>query len=50
MEEQKTLTSEFKYMEVGEQKKFPAAKSMSIRSLVSALGFRWNRRYSAKIT
>lgn len=41
----KTITSELEPMKIGESKEFPAAQSISVRSMTSTLGFKWDRIY-----
>lgn len=35
-------------MQVGESKEFPAELSMSVKSMSSMLGFKWDRVYSTR--
>lgn len=48
MAENRTITAEFEAMRIGECKEFPAASSLSVRSMASSLGFKWNRKYKTK--
>lgn len=44
----KTVTAELEPMQVGEHKEFPAAQSMTVRSMASMLGFKWGRSYKTE--
>lgn len=44
----KTITSELEPMQIGECKEFPAEQSMTVRSMASMLGFKWNRTYKTE--
>lgn len=45
MAKKKTITSELEPMKVGERKEFPAALCMTLKSMASMLGFKWDRVY-----
>lgn len=45
MVKKKTITSELEPMQVGERKEFPAALCMTLKSMASMLGFKWDRVY-----
>ncbi len=49
MAKKKTITSELEIMQVNEKKEFPAELVMTLQSMASMLGFKWNRRYSTSI-
>lgn len=49
MAKKKTITSELEIMQVNDQKEFPAELVMTVQSMASMLGFKWNRRYSTSI-
>lgn len=44
----KTVTDELAPMQVNESKEFPAAQSMTVRSMASMLGFKWGRVYKTE--
>lgn len=46
--EKKTITGELKPMKIGESKEFPASKCMTVHSMASILGFKWDRIYKTK--
>lgn len=48
MTKKKTITNELEPMQIGDRREFPAAISMSVRSMASMLGFTWNRVYRTK--
>lgn len=48
MAKKKTITSMLEPMKVGDSKEFPAELSMSVKSMASMLGFKWNRVYSTR--
>ncbi|MEG2599512.1 MAG: hypothetical protein RSA66_08565 [Muribaculaceae bacterium] len=49
MTKKKTITSELEPMQVGDCKEFPAALVMTLQSMASMLGFKWNRTYKTSI-
>ncbi len=48
MAKKRTITSELEPMQVGETKSFPAALSITVRSMASMLGFKWDRVYTTE--
>lgn len=48
MIKKRTITSMLEPMQVGESKEFPAEISLSVKSMASMLGFKWNRVYSTR--
>lgn len=48
MAKKKTVTGELEPMRLGDRKEFPADMCMSVRSMASMLGFRWNRIYKTE--
>lgn len=48
MAKKKTVTSELEPMRVGDRKEFPAALCMTVKSMASMLGFKWNRTYKTE--
>lgn len=48
MAKKRTVTSELEPMHIGDRKEFPAALCMSVRSMASMLGFKWNRTYKTE--
>ncbi len=48
MARKRTLTSELESMNVGDTKEFPASLSVTMRSMASTLGFKWDRTYSTE--
>lgn len=48
MTKKRTITSMLEPMQVGESKEFPAELSMSVKSMSSMLGFKWDRVYSTR--
>ncbi len=44
-----TLSYDFEMMQVGEEKEYPASKVMTVQSMASMLGFKWDRIYSTCI-
>lgn len=48
MANKRTVTDELEPMKIGEKREFPAAMSMTVRSMASMLGFKWDRVYKTK--
>ena len=44
----RTITSELEPMQVGDSKEFPAALCMTVKSMASMHGFKWDRVYKTQ--
>lgn len=43
-----TITSDFESMKIGDKREYPASRSMSVRSMASMLGFKWDKVFATQ--
>lgn len=43
-----TITSDFESMKVGDKREYPASLSMTVRSMASMLGFKWDKVFATQ--